>query len=292
MAAVIEGYVEVAGARLYYKEKGQGLPALFLHGGGCTSELWGDCFERISQFARAVAYDQRAFGKSTGKPPVGMSQPGDDAIAVVDQLGAAPAVALGHSIGATIALDAAVRYPDRFSALVLLEPPVDFRIRPEPMMLGALAQIQTRRLLRGERAAAEWFFKFITASRSGGPSGFEKLSPELQEVCLANARSQLAAFKYSPEASGRHLPSGGLRHVPCPATCIMGTESRRGLRRTTRHVAKETGARLIEVPGASHFLPGDAGNVIVESVRDALAGSEAPAMSGASGGSQLDRAGA
>lgn len=49
-------------------------------------------------------------------------------------------------------------------------------------------------------------------------------------------------------------------------TCIMGTESRRGLRRTTRHVAKDTGARLFDVPGAGHMLPVDAADAIVESV--------------------------
>jgi len=270
MGKVSEGYVDVAGSRLYYKEKGEGSAVLFLHGGGGTSELWGDCFDRIAEFARAIAYDQRAFGKSSGEAPVGVSRPGDDAVAVVDALGAKPVVALGWSSGASIALDAAVRHPDRFAELVLLEPPLDFRAFPEPMMLGALVQIQARRLFTGERAAASWFFKFITAYRGGGPSGFEGLSPELQEVSLANAASHLATFKYSAEASGRHFPRGGLREIDCPVTCITGTESRRGLRRTTRHVAEDTGARLLDVPGASHLLPVDAADAIVDTVRGAV----------------------
>jgi hypothetical protein len=41
-----------------------------------------------------------------------------------------------------------------------------------------------------------------------------------------------------------------------------------GLRRTMRHVAAATGARLVDVPGPSHFLPG----AVVDAVRDALAG--------------------
>ena len=41
--------------------------------------------------------------------------------ALIDALGAAPAVVIGRSYGATVATDLALRYPDRVRALVLLE---------------------------------------------------------------------------------------------------------------------------------------------------------------------------
>lgn len=46
--------MEIAGARLYYKEKGEGSAVLFLHGGGGTSELRGDCFDRTSAELQGV----------------------------------------------------------------------------------------------------------------------------------------------------------------------------------------------------------------------------------------------
>src|SRR5918912_4351012 len=127
MSRVHEDRLEIDGAPLYYKERGEGPPVLFIHGGGTTSELWGDCFARITEFARGIAFDQRSFGKSGGKPGVGVARHADDAATILERLEQSPAVIVGHSAGATIGMDVAVRYPDRVAALVLLEPPIDFR---------------------------------------------------------------------------------------------------------------------------------------------------------------------
>lgn len=263
-----EGHIEFRGAPLYFKAQGKGPPVLFLHGGGCSSELWGDCFQRVAGFAKAIAYDQRSFGKSGGDAGSGIARHGDDAADILDRLEAAPATILGHSFGATVALDLAVRYPDRVSGMVLLEPPMDFRALGGSGMLGLSAGILSRRLLRGERPAARWFFRKVTTYRSRGTNAFDSLSAELQQVCLANAHSMIAMYRYTPEASGRHLPHGGVSAVRCPVTCVVGTESFLPFIRTTRALATRiAGARLIEAPGASHVLPGDAPDVIVAAVR-------------------------
>jgi pimeloyl-ACP methyl ester carboxylesterase len=268
MAEEHHGQVEVGGAQLHFRQGGQGPPVLFIHGGGCSSELWGECFDRVAVFARAVAYDQRSFARSSGEPGGGIARHGDDAAEVLDGLRARPATVLGHSFGATVALDLAVRYPDRVSAMVLLEPIIDFRAFPSLGMLGLTAGIQLRRLLRGERAAAHWFFRKVTTYRSSGTSAFEGLPAELQEVCLANAGPLISMFNYTPEASGRHLPKGGIGAIRCPVTCVIGTDSWPPSIRTTRAVAKAIpGARLIEVEGASHVLPYDASETVVEAVR-------------------------
>lgn len=168
-------------------------------------------------------------------------------------------------------MDLAARHPDHVSALVLLEPPVDFRPLGGRGMLGLTAGIHLRRLVKGERAAAHWFFREVTSYQSGKPPAFDTLPPALQEICLANARAHLASFKYSPEASGRHLPRGGIRAIQADATCITGGESYRPFVRTTRKVAKRLpNARLIDVPGASHVLPYDAADATVEAVRRAV----------------------
>jgi 3-oxoadipate enol-lactonase len=267
-----DGQVEVGRAQLHTKQRGHGLPVLFIHGGGGSSELWGDCFERVADFAWAVAYDQRAFAKSGGTAGSGIARHGDDAAAILDRLGAVPATIVGHSFGATVALDLAARYPDRISGMVLLEPPMDFRALGGAGMLGLTAGIQLRRLLRGKRAAALWFFRKVTTYRSKGTNAFDGLPTDLQEVCLANAHPLIAMYKYSSDASGRHLPAGGVGAIRCRVTCVIGTDSFPAFIRTTRAVATTIpGARLVEVPGASHLLPSDAPEVVVEAVRALVA---------------------
>jgi pimeloyl-ACP methyl ester carboxylesterase len=262
------GQAEVRGAQLHFKHEGQGRPVLFIHGGGGSRELWGDCFEEVAGFAWAIAYDQRSFGRSTGTVGSGLARHGDDAASILERLGAAPATIVGHSFGATVALDLAARYPDRVSGMVLLEPPIDFSALPNLGMLGLTAGIQLRRLLRGERAAAHWFFRKVTTYRSSGASAFDSLPADLQRICLANAHAVVAMFKYTSEASGRHLPDGGIGAIRCPVTCVMGTDSWPTAIRTTRAVARTIPrARLVEVPGAGHVLPYDAPEYVVEAVR-------------------------
>jgi pimeloyl-ACP methyl ester carboxylesterase len=262
---------EVDGARLLYREVGDGSPVLLIHGGGTTSGLWGECLDRIAEFARAIAYDQRAFGGSSGEPAAGVARHGDDAARIIEGLEAAPATVLGHSFGATIALDLATRYPALVRSLVLVEPALDLGPLPPPGMLSVLPRIQLRRVLFGEREAVRWFFRWATSRRSGG-NGFEDLPADLQEVCLANAAPLITSWRYSSEASGRHLPKPGISSIRCPTILITGTESQHDFRRTTRRVARAIRqARLIEVPGACHLVHYDDADPVVQAVREAVA---------------------
>lgn len=50
-----------------------------------------------------------------------MAEQAEDAAALLDALGAAPAVLIGRSYGGAVAIDLALRHPERVRALVLLE---------------------------------------------------------------------------------------------------------------------------------------------------------------------------
>jgi pimeloyl-ACP methyl ester carboxylesterase len=99
--------VRVRGLRFYYEEHGAGLPIIGIHGTGSSAVVW----------ARAVGSPQDDHRGAT-----------DDAVGVLDALGAAPAVVVGRSYGGEIALEPAWRHPDHVRALVLLE---GFHLDPE-----------------------------------------------------------------------------------------------------------------------------------------------------------------
>ena len=58
---------------------------------------------------------------STGAERTSVAEQADDAAALLDAVAAAPAVIIGRSYGGSVAIDLALRYPDRVRALVLLE---------------------------------------------------------------------------------------------------------------------------------------------------------------------------
>jgi pimeloyl-ACP methyl ester carboxylesterase len=114
----------VNGVRLYYEEHGSGAPILCIHGGGSSALMWTDAVEELARLGRVIAYDRRGCTRSERPEPyerTSVAEQADDAATLLDALAAAPVVVIGRSYGGAVAIDLALRYPDRVRALVLLE---------------------------------------------------------------------------------------------------------------------------------------------------------------------------
>src|SRR6516225_2600269 len=83
-----EGFVEIPGARIHYKDSGgRGVPVIFLHANTGTADAWE---KQIPAFTAAgyrfIAYDRRGWGQSTAGPTGPASTGADDLLALVDYL--------------------------------------------------------------------------------------------------------------------------------------------------------------------------------------------------------------
>src|SRR5687768_2238425 len=97
--------------------------ALLVHGLASTSRIWDLVAPRLAGSGlHAVAYDQRGHGRS-GKPRsgYGFDRTSADAAAVVHAFGLRHPVAVGHSWGANVVLELAVRQPHVVSCAVLID---------------------------------------------------------------------------------------------------------------------------------------------------------------------------
>lgn len=70
---------------------------------------------------RVISYDRRGFGRSPGPPASRKADHVAAAAALLEELDAEPAAALGWSAGGVVALGLAVERPDLVSALILVE---------------------------------------------------------------------------------------------------------------------------------------------------------------------------
>ena len=118
-------HVVVPGADLYVEQVGRpdAPPVYVLHGGpgySCHAlrELLGEDLERY----RVVYADQRGGGRSYADAPFDLDVLADDVAAVLGALRMADATLLAHGFGATVAVRAARRHPDRVRGLVLVNP--------------------------------------------------------------------------------------------------------------------------------------------------------------------------
>ena len=101
---------------------------LFLHGLGASKVSLLPTIGGLADTRRVIAMDFPGFGKSSA--PVGARYDAgwlaSSAIATLDAAGVERAAIVGNSMGGRVAVEVALRYPDRVSALGLLCPAVAF----------------------------------------------------------------------------------------------------------------------------------------------------------------------
>jgi sigma-B regulation protein RsbQ len=112
--------------RLNVRVLGQGKPPmLFCNGFGCSQQVWRYLTAALATTHQLVLFDYPGTG---GAQPVAGApvQYGDlagyvaDVLAICQALNLPPAVIVGHSVGATIAMLAAIAAPQQFPQVVLL----------------------------------------------------------------------------------------------------------------------------------------------------------------------------
>jgi pimeloyl-ACP methyl ester carboxylesterase len=136
------GFVKARGSNFYYEEQGEGLPILLIPPSGSTASTWGTLVGDLAGTGRVIAYDRRGYSRSGGEVVRSASAHALDAAAVLEALNARPAVVVGTSAGATIALDLAVRRPDLVRAVVVHEAAWRALRHPSASGLVTLARMQ------------------------------------------------------------------------------------------------------------------------------------------------------
>jgi len=119
--------------RIHYKLAGNDEPTMILpHGFAASTFSWSEVVAHLAEVGTVVAYDRPSSGLTarplpgdwTGDSPYGPEAQVEQLIGLVDQLNIREAILIGHSAGGTVAVNAALRHPDRVAALVLVDPAI------------------------------------------------------------------------------------------------------------------------------------------------------------------------
>lgn len=119
------------------------------HGITGNHRSWQGVARALGPEVTLVAPDLRGRGLSAKLlDPLGMTAHAEDLVAVLDHLGLDRAVLAGHSMGGFVATTAATTYPDRWSAVVLVDGgvalPLPRGVAPADLLAGVLGPALAR----------------------------------------------------------------------------------------------------------------------------------------------------
>jgi pimeloyl-ACP methyl ester carboxylesterase len=253
-------YVTLKGDRIRYVDTGAGPAVVLIHGLAASIYSWRHTIMPLAHEGyRVIAFDNRGFGYSEG-PATGFSNAAyvDLLFELLDSLQVWEAVLVGHSMGGSIAAEAALARPDRVRGLVLVDAaglgvrwPFMLRVARWPLV-GALFNG-----FRG-RGATAGILRMLYAdpSRVTDQDVDQYYAPLAQPGAGRALRGVLREFRFD-------LLRGRIDSIAAPTLVMWGSAD--------RLIPPSVGQVVVsELPRGAFVLVPDAGHALPEEAPEAL----------------------
>jgi proline iminopeptidase len=268
--------VVVGGVSLWYRVAGRAAPGaapvVFLHGGpgqgsAHFAALTGPLLEPS---LRMVYYDQRGSGRS-GRPATReytLPLLVEDLEGVRQSLGVPRIALIGHSFGATLALEYAARYPEHVSAVAVVaglwDVPLQIRLRCE-RTAATFPQVAARVLgdsagAAGRQPGCDWFWRLPEAEREAMNNAL--MFPDSAVRIRLDSVQAATGTRNTGELGAGLFRSGLLEHrfaaarrLTMPVLVISGRHDGTAVSEGLRELARQLpNARFVEFPNSGHFV--------------------------------------
>ena len=243
---------QLAEVDLFYTEKGQGEPLIFLNGLSGDHLYWMGQLRVFSKHFRCLALDNRDVGQShspqTSYTTANMAA---DVLGLMERLELPPAHVVGLSLGGMIAQEVALTAPERVKSLIL----VDTLAGADDWFRGTLEAFE---LIRRQVADTGTFFEAIlpwwVSWRFLAQS--ERVT-WLRWLLRQNPYPQpLDNFLRQLNATRRHDVLSRAHQIACPTLVLVGADDAVCPPRYSEQLRERLPqASLTVVPGVGHALP-------------------------------------
>jgi pimeloyl-ACP methyl ester carboxylesterase len=255
------------GITLAYREYGSGYPLVLINGFAATMDMWNPpVLASLARHFRLVIFDNRGTGYSSATDePFSIPLLARDTVTLMDALSIKTAHVLGHSMGACIAQELALGYPERVDHLVLASSTCggDRMVRMQPDVWETLSDKSGT----GLDLANRMFSVLFPHTWLKGHDPW-KYCPEVTETTSEESAAKQAGALFSWQGTYDRL-----QEIRSPALVITGTEDVVIPPENSRTLAARIpGARLAEFPGAGHGLMYQCPEQFADAVRSFLPG--------------------
>ena len=116
------GYAPVNGLKMYYEVHGSGDPVVLLHGAFMTiTNNWTGWIAELAKTRKVIAVEMQGHGRTADiERDISQENLADDVAALLDHLKIPKADLIGYSMGGGVAMECAVRHPDKVRKVVVI----------------------------------------------------------------------------------------------------------------------------------------------------------------------------
>jgi len=116
------GYAPVNGLKMYYEVHGSGDPVVLLHGAFMTiTNNWTGWIAELAKTRKVIAVEMQGHGRTADiERDISQENLADDVAALLDHLKISKADLIGYSMGGGVAMQCAVRHPDKVRKVVVI----------------------------------------------------------------------------------------------------------------------------------------------------------------------------
>jgi len=122
----VTGYAPVNGLKMYYEIRGSGEPVVLLHGAfmAITGD-WNNWIDDLAKTRKVIAVDMQGHGRTADiNRDITYENLSDDIAGLLDYLKIERADIVGYSLGGGVAIECAIRHPEKVRKVVSISAPI------------------------------------------------------------------------------------------------------------------------------------------------------------------------
>jgi pimeloyl-ACP methyl ester carboxylesterase len=224
------GTLSTSDGTIYYETLGKGSAIVFIHGGYGDCRMWDGQFQALATDFQVIRYDHRGFGRSS--VPQDPYSPVKDLLSLLEKLNVGRAHLVGNSMGGSLAIDFALKHPERVASLVIVASGPRGLPVPQEAIDRVVAVFKAAEAEGLERAVELWLAHPMVAVSS------KKAGVREQLRAMVNDNRAIFRMKQWPSEAMNPPAAKRLKEIRIPTLVVIGGQDTEVNRRMGEEAAK------------------------------------------------------